>query len=322
VIFLTLAVVPTMLALSWAGVDYAWISPQVIGMFVFSVVMIAVFLFIEARSEEPIIPLWIFKNRIVSVSLVVIFITGFGMFSAIIFVPLFFQGVLGASATASGSFLTPMMLGMVAGSIISGQILARTGGHYRIQGIFGLALMALGMGLLSTMTTETNYSTAVINIILVGFGLGNTTPIYIIAVQNAVPYSVMGVATSSTAFFRQIGGAFGLAIFGSTMNNRFASQFIEGLSAEAKDIISPEPLNTLAHNPQALLSTEAESELRSIFDNVGVHGAALFEQVIESLKSALSSAVTQVFLISFAIIIVAWIVNLFVKEIPLRKQNV
>jgi EmrB/QacA subfamily drug resistance transporter len=187
VVTMILAVVPVMLALSWGGVDYPWISVLIIGMFVFSAVMIALFLIIESISEEPLIPLWIFKNRIVSVSSVVIFITGFGMFGSIIFVPLYFQGVLGLSATASGSFLTPMMLGVVAGSIISGQVLSRTGGHYRIQGMVGLAIMALGMGLLSGMTVESSYARAVFDISLTGFGMGIAIPIFVIAVQNAVP---------------------------------------------------------------------------------------------------------------------------------------
>lgn len=322
VVLLILAVIPTMLALSWAGVDYPWVSAQIIGMFAFSAVMAAVFVMVENRSQQPIIPMWLFKNRIVSVSSVVIFITGLGMFGGIIFIPLFFQGVLGLSATASGSFLTPMMLGVVAGALVSGQVLSRAGGHYRIQGIVGLAIMALGMALLSTMTLETSYATAVVNIIVTGFGLGITMPLYTIAVQNAVPYAVMGVATSTTAFFRSIGGAFGLAIFGSIQNNRFASEFLGGLSPAAKEVIPAERLNDLAHNPQALLSVEAQDQLRALFDHLGPQGAALFEQLLETLKVALNSAITQIFFIGLFVVIVAWVVNLFIKEIPLRKEHV
>ena len=319
---LILAVVPMMLALTWAGVDYPWGSATIIGMFVFSAVMGVLFVVFENRSEEPLIPLWIFKNRIVSVSTAIIFITGFGMFGGIIFIPLFFQGVLGESATASGSFLTPMMLGVVGGAIVSGQILSRAGGHYRLQGIFGLAVMALGMALLSMMTIETSNTRAILNIVLVGIGLGVTMPLYTIAVQNAVPYAIMGVATSSTAFFRSMGGAFGLAILGSAMNNRFAADFTGGLSAEAKAVISPEPLNSLAHNPQALLSAEAQEQLMQPFEPLGEHGTELFQQVMLALQEALNSAITQIFLIALGVIIAAWVVNFFLKEIPLRKQNV
>ena len=128
---LVLAVVPVLLALSWGGVQYGWVSPQVIGMLVFGLTMAAVFITIESRTDSPIMPLEIYRNPMVSVSLVIVFLTGFGMFGGIIFIPLFFQGVLGASATSSGSFLTPMMLGIVVGATISGQLLSRTGLRYR-----------------------------------------------------------------------------------------------------------------------------------------------------------------------------------------------
>ncbi len=321
VVALILTVVPAMLALSWGGVDYPWVSVPIIGMLIFSVVMGIVFIVIEKRAEEPLIPLWLFKNRIVSLSLLIIFMTGVGMFGTIIFIPLFFQGVLGVSATTSGSFLTPMMLGMVMGALISGQLLSRAGGHYRLQGIVGLAIMALGMVLLSRMTVETSYGTAIINIVLMGFGLGITMPLYTIAVQNAVPYEVLGVATSSTAFFRSIGGIIGLAVFGSVMNNRFASEFINGLPIAVKAIIPPERLTALAHNPQALVSVDAQAQLRILFDSLGIQGATFFEQVLLTLRQALSSGLSEVFLIGFGVVVIAFIVNLFLKEVPLSKQH-
>jgi predicted MFS family arabinose efflux permease len=165
-------------------------------MFGFSVVMLALFLMIESRNTEPIVPLSLFRNRIVAISEIVIFFTGMGMFGGIIFVPLFFQGVLGVTATTSGSFLTPMMLGVIVGSFISGQLLSRAGGHYRIQGAVGIAIMGAGLALLSRMTAETGYPQAVLNIVITGFGLGITMPLYTIAVQNAVPYNLLGAATS------------------------------------------------------------------------------------------------------------------------------
>ena len=321
IVTLILAVVPMMLALTWAGVEYAWISAPIIGLFVFSAAMTGVFVVAEGRAKEPIIPLGLFKNNIVSVSSIIIFLTGVGMFGGIIFVPLYFQGVLGASATASGSFLTPMMLGLVFGALISGQVLSRAGGHYRIQGVFGIAVMAVGMGLLGTMGVETSYARAVAYIVVMGLGLGISMPLYTIAVQNAVPYAVMGVATSTTAFFRSIGGAFGLAVLGSVMNNRFAADFLGDLPSAAKDVIPPESLDSLAHNPQALLDVSAAEQLRSSFEQLGQQGMALYQQVIETLKEALSSSITQVFLIGLAFVVLAWVVNMFLKEIPLRKTH-
>lgn len=319
-ITLVLTVVPVMLALAFAGVNYNWLSPTILGMFAFSLVMFILFIKIESRSEEPIMPLSIFKKQIVSVSSIVIFFTGFAMFGAIIFIPLYFQGVLGASATTSGNFLTPMMLGMVVASIISGQLLSRAGGHYRLQGAAGLVIMALGMFLLSRMTVETSYVKAITNIVLVGVGLGITMPLYVIAVQNAVPHAVLGVATSTANFFRQIGAAFGLAIFGSVMNKRFSSEFIAALPPQIKEVIPSEQLASLASNPLVLVSVEAQSYMKSLFATFGTQGAALFEQVLSTLREALNSALAEVFLLGIAVTIVAFIVNLFLKEIPLRKQ--
>jgi len=320
-VLLTLTVVPALLALTWGGVEYAWGSPQIVGMFIFSTVMLALFIFIENRSREPIIPLSLFRNRIVAVSELAIFFTAFGMFGGIIFVPLFFQGVLGATATASGNFLTPMMLGVVVGSFISGQVLSRAGGHYRIQGAIGIAIMGVGLALLSWMTLETSNASAVLNIVITGLGLGVTFPLYTIAVQNAVPYNILGVATSSTAFFRSIGGSVGLAIFGSVMNNRFASEFVGRLPSTLKALIPPEQLSALARNPQVLVSPGAQAQLQRRLEQMGPQGAALFQQVLQALRQSLNSALSQVFLFALFAVAIAFLLNLFIKEIPLRRQH-
>jgi EmrB/QacA subfamily drug resistance transporter len=321
IIALILTVVPLMIALSLAGVDYAWTSPQIIGLFEFSAVMLFVLLNIEKHVKEPIIPLWIFKNRVVSVASLVIFLTGFGMFTGIIYIPLFFQGVLGQTATSSGTFLTPMMLGMITGSFLSGQYLSRVGGHYRIQGLVGCAIMAMGAFLLSGMNTSTPESGAIIFIVVSGFGLGITMPVYTIAVQNAVPYSVMGIATSTTAFFRSIGGVLGMSVVGSVLNNRFASEFTTNLSPQLHAVVPPDQLNQLVNNPQALFSSGALDQLQAQFANFGAQGEALLKQLLATLKNALSSSLSEVFLISFSVVAVAFLVNFFLKEIPLRKHH-
>ncbi len=290
-------------------------------MFMFSALMVTALILIERRSSNPLIPLSLFKDRIVAVSELVVFFTATGMFGTIIFVPLFFQGVLDLSATASGSFLTPMMLGMVAGSFISRQLLSRTGGHYKIQGSIGIAIMVTGMAMVSRMNIETSYGSAIINTVTTGFGLGITLPLYTIAVQNAVPYEVLGVATSAISFFRSIGGSVGLAIFGSIMSNRFASDFIAKLPSEVKTIIPPEQLDNLAHNPQALVSIEAQTALKAVFEKLGSQGAMFFEQLMQALHLALDSALSDVFLIGTFIVAVSFFINLFIKEIPLRRQQ-
>jgi hypothetical protein len=146
-------------------------------------------------------------------------------------------------------------------------------------------------------------------------------PLYTIAVQNAVPYNLLGVATSSTAFFRSLGGSVGLAIFGSVMNNRFATQLISRLPTTIKALIPPDRLASLANNPQALVSPEAQAQLQGLLSQMGAAGSALFEQVLQALRQALSSALSEVFLIGLFMVIVAFIANLLIREIPLRKQH-
>ena len=321
VVTLILTVVPALLALSWGGVEYSWLSIEIIGMFTFSIIMGVAFIIVERLSQNPIIPLSLFRNRIVAVSEMVIFFSGVGMFGSIIFIPLFFQGVLGVSATMSGSFLTPMMLGMVGGSFISGQLLSRAGGHYRIQGAVGLVIMAVGMYLLSRMSIETSYASAVVNIVITGLGLGIIMPLYTIAVQNAVPYEILGTATSSTTFFRSIGGSVGLAIFGSVMNNRFSMSFMDNLPSSVKSIIPMERLDLLVHNPQVLVSGAAQTQLKNVFETLGEQGIVIYEQVLLLLRQSLDSALSEVFFAGVVVIVIAFFINLFIKEIPLRKVH-
>jgi EmrB/QacA subfamily drug resistance transporter len=318
---LSLGVMALLLALSWGGSEYPWGSFPVIGLLMLFVVLLAAFLYIEIKSREPIIPLSLFGNRIVAVSEIVVFLTAFGMFGAITFVPLFFQGVLGASATASGGYLTPMILGQVSGSFISGQLLSRAGGHYRVQGVFGLVLMGVGIFLLSRMGPGTSYGLAVVNIILTGFGLGITMPLYTIAVQNAVPYNSLGVATSTVPFIRSIGASVGLAIFGSTMTSRFAAEFTGNLSPALKAVLPASQIGSLASNPQVLISAASQAELKDLLMQASPQGSQLFIQLQETLKQALSSALRQVFVISLITAGVALGVHLLIKEIPLRKEH-
>jgi len=246
---LVAAILPAMLALTWGASSTEWTEPRVIGGFAISAVALVAFLYLESRLDDPLLPLHLFKGRVVGISMVAIFLTGFGMFGAIIFIPLLFQGVLGASATASGSFLTPMMLGMVVGAALSGQALSRTGGHYRIQGVLGLVIMLIGVGMLAAASAETTRAWALSAAVIMGFGLGNTFPVFTIAVQNGVPQRYLGVATSSTQFFRSIGGAIGLAVLGAFMVSRFKSGLAASLPPEAFEKVT----RGAGENPNALV---------------------------------------------------------------------
>jgi len=208
---LILGVVPMLLALSWGGNSYAWDSPVIIGLFAFSAVMLVVFGLVESRAIEPIIPLNLFKNSIVSVSIVAMVLMAAGMFGTILFIPLYIQGVLGANATQSGTALMPMMITMIASSVIVGQIIARTG-RYKLPGLIGMVVMAVGLYLLSQMGADADYLTVTRNMIILGLGMGPTMPVFTLAAQNAVKVNQLGVVTSLTQFSRSMGSTIGVAL--------------------------------------------------------------------------------------------------------------
>jgi EmrB/QacA subfamily drug resistance transporter len=316
-----LALVPAMLALSWGGVEQSWTSAPILGLLAFSLIMALLFLVVEKRSADPLIPLSLYKNQIFRISQIIIFLMGMGMFGSMIFIPLFFEGVLGASATISGSFMTPMMLGLVVGSFTSGQFLSRAGGHYRLQGLIGLGAMVAGLGLISRMTPQTGFTPAVINIILTGIGIGIIMPCYTIAVQNTVPIRLMGTASSLMVFARSIGGTLGLAVLGAVMNNRFRFHFMNHLPPAIKGLATPEQIRALAKNPQALVSPKAQMRMKAFFSGFGNQGAVWSDQILQTMRQALSYAISQVFTIALGLILIGFIANLFIKEIPLRKQH-
>jgi EmrB/QacA subfamily drug resistance transporter len=320
-VLIVLAIVPALLGLSWGGNQFEWASVQVIGSLAIGAVMALVFVLYESRIDAPLMPLSIFKNRVVGIGLFVSFLTGLAMFGAIFFVPLFFQGVLGASPTASGSFLTPMMLGIVFGAAGSGQVLSRTGGHYRIQGVIGLLIMVAGLFLLSRVTADSSHGYALTSAILMGFGLGTSFPIYTTAIQNYVPQQFLGVATSSAQFFRSVGGSIGLALFGSFMVRQFKDGMETNLPAEASSAVGPELLASIAENPNALVSPEAKADLVGRFASGGEAGIALGEQVFEAIRVSLADAIGDVFFLAFIFVLVATVAAVFIREVPLRGRG-
>ena len=313
---LVVAVVPLMLALSLAGVEYDWSSPVIVGLLALSAASIGAFIFAEVRSPNPIMPLHIYGNRVVGVALLATFITGFGMFSSIIFIPLFFQGVLGASATSSGSFLTPMMLGIVVGAAISGQIVSRLGG-YRLPATAGVLIMTAGLFVLSTMSSSTAYGLAIGYIVMLGFGLGFTFPSFTIAVQNSVEHRFLGVATSALQFYRAIGGSLGLAVLGAYMTNRFQSQLAEKLPQQARDALGEDRIAQISENPAAMVDPNALHTLTSQLGSSGV----LADSLLSGLRDALATSVSGVFLLTFFIMLAAIAVVLFLVDRPLRTET-
>ena len=302
--------VPLLLALTWVT-DDGWTSTRVLGLFAVAAVMLAAFIFAESRAAEPIMPLSLFRNQIVAISSVALFVTGLGMFGAILFLPLFMQQVIGVSATRSGSLLTPMMLMVTVGSIASGQIVSRLG-RYKVLAMVGMGIMAAGMALLAGMGLGTTQTTVVLNMIVVGLGLGLVMPLYTLIVQNAVPQQQMGVATASTQFFRSIGGTVGAAVFGSIMLSRYRSEFDAGVPQGV-----PPALLEPFRNPLQL--SQIGDQLQAMFANVP-NGQAVLGQLLANVPISLVHALNGVFLLGAITVGLAGLLNLALREIPLRKS--
>ncbi len=313
---LVAAVVSLLLALTWAGNTYPWVSPQVIGLMAFSAAMLLVFWTVEKRAAEPVLPPILFANRIFNVAMGVTFLTGIAMFGTIIFLPLFIQVVIGASATWSGAVLTPMMLSLVIGSAVSGQLISRTG-HYRFLGVVGLALMSLGLYLFSRMGADTSYGTVVRNMVVMGVGLGTTFPTYIISVQNAFPHRMLGIVTSSVQFFRMTGGTFGAAVMGSLLATRMTVHLARAVAQAQQSGALPPQAAGMSGSALTSRGIEALNSFRGAGGTPGIP-----EAMMGPVRTALAASLQDVFLLAMAVATVAAVVGLFMKEIPLRRSNI
>jgi EmrB/QacA subfamily drug resistance transporter len=313
-----LAVVPLLLALSWGGTEYPWASAPIVGLLAFAAVMTGVFLWVESRAPEPIIPLSLFKNPIVSISVLAMLCVTMGMFGTILFVPLFIQGVIGTSATQSGTVMMPMMLMIILGSLAGGQVISRTG-RYKLVALFGLSVAAFGMFLLSLMGPDTPYWMVIRNMMVVGLGLGPTMPVFTIAAQNSVPFTQLGVVTAVTQFSRSIGSTLGAAVFGSLLINRFGSALHEALPQNAQAVIPAEQLARI-QNPQVLLNPQMAAAIRSGLEAAGPQAAAAYDTLIGAIRTGLATSLHETFLTGAMIVAVGVVVVLFLKEIPLRKS--
>ncbi|MBZ0070790.1 MAG: MFS transporter [Gammaproteobacteria bacterium] len=250
----TLAITLTALVLftSLGGHTFAWNSPEILGLIGITVAALAGFIYFERKASDPILPLTLFRNRIFTVSCAVGFIVGLALFGAVTYMPLYLQVVRGVSPSVAGMQLTPMMGGVLFSSVISGQIISRIG-RYRIFPIAGTAVMAVGLGLLTTLGVETNTWLASGYMLVLGLGLGMVMQVLILAVQNSVDYRHLGVATSGATLFRSIGGSVGVSIFGAifaaTLSTALAIHFDGGASLPAAT--DTEAINAL---PEALRS--------------------------------------------------------------------
>jgi EmrB/QacA subfamily drug resistance transporter len=216
---LALGTTALLLGLVWGGREYPWLSPQVVGALLASVALLAIFALIERRVREPILPFDLLRNQTVASSVACMALVGAAMFGTISFVPLFVQGVIGTSATSSGIVLTPLMLGAVITSFLSGQLVSRTG-RYRPNTLFGPVVLGIGMLLLADMGVGTTNGEAARNMVIAGIGLGSMMQIFVLSVQNSVPRRSMGSATALTQFSRSIGSTLGVTLMGVIVNQQ------------------------------------------------------------------------------------------------------
>jgi EmrB/QacA subfamily drug resistance transporter len=316
---LVAGVVPLLLALSWGGTVEPWNSPLILGLFAVAAFMLVAFVFNESRAAEPIIPLTLFRNSIVTTSVIALVLMAMGMFGTILFIPLFIQGVIGATATQSGTVMIPMMITMIAASVTGGQVISRTG-HYKLVGLFGMAVMTVGMFLLAQMGPDTDGLTVTRNMMILGLGMGPTMPVFTLAAQNAVSMTQLGVVTSLTQFSRSIGSTLGVAIFGALLLNRFVPAFEAALSDQVRAVVPAERLAEF-QNPQALLNPQIAAAVQAQLAS-SPNGAAVYAALFDAIKQALVISLHDVFLFGTILAALGFIVALFLKELPLRRSNV
>lgn len=253
-------------------------APLNLALFGLAAVLLAAFVWVENRAADPIIPFDLFRNRTITVSVIAGFLGGIAMFGAISYVPLFAQGALGFTATEAGSLLTPLMLAWVTLSIIGGRLMLRAG--YRGITIAGFACMTLGFVLMALFDRSWPVVWLYIDLVIIGSGLGLTMLTLLIAVQQAVERSKLGIATSLNQFSRSIGGALGVAIMGAVLSSALATQ-LDGLARNGAGPMTPEQAEAFASNPNALIEPTARAQIP--------------QETLEVLQSAMASALHPVF---------------------------
>lgn len=283
---------------TWGGTEYAWGSAMIIGLGIAGVALLVAWVYVERRAVEPIIPLALFRLPAFSTSSAIGFIVGFAMFGALTYLPLYLQVVHGVSATVSGVYLLPMVLGMLLTSVSSGQIISRTG-HYKAFPISGMAITTLALVLLSTMDENASTLEMSTYFFVLGTGLGLVMQVLVIIVQNAVDYRDLGTATSGVTFFRSIGGSFGTAVFGTIFANRLTIELAESTAG----IPQPPGFNpaSVEQDPQGL--------------------DQLPTQLADAIRHGYAAAIDTVFLWAAPVAVLGFVIAWFVRELPLRGST-
>ncbi|HPE60272.1 MAG TPA: MDR family MFS transporter [Thiolinea sp.] len=310
---ISICIIALLMALETAGSGAAWNSPPVIGGLLTALVALLVFIPVELRAQDPIIPFVMFKNRTISATVAVMFLFGMCMFGLFLYIPLFLQAVMGLSASASGLLMLPMSFAMPIVGIAVGQIIARLG-VLRPFFVGGTAIMCLGVLLLSTLTPASSYWAVGTCLFLTALGMGAVFPVSNLLVQSAASTGLLGVVTATTQFLRLIGSTVGTALIGTLITGGY----LRGMAA-APASTPPEALQAL-ESPNALVSQPSLEQLASIMQALP-DGANRMQQLVDMARGALNQAIHSGFIAMFAVMLLAFLVSLLVQKLKLLERN-
>ncbi|WP_455382123.1 MDR family MFS transporter [Salinispira pacifica] len=302
------AFVPLILALQLDKSQFPWGGAVTLGLLAGFVVMFVLFLYHSRVDPNPILDLALFRNRVFTSANLALFFFGAGFLSTVIFLPLFMVNVLGVSATSAGVSIIPLSAGVVIGSFTAGQLVSRFG-HYRRFMLAGGVTFLVGAILLSTMNVQTRYPIVMVYMIICGIGIGPTMPLFPLAIQNAVPVQKIGQATSSSQFFRQIGGTVGTAIMGTVLATTLAAALPAGM---------PHGSMSGARTPPAASGPAAAAAAKAAHAGAPAPGNP---EIPLPVRQAFASAITRVYFYLIFIVAAGIAITLLVPELPLRRSN-
>lgn len=314
-----IGVVSLLLALTFGGKDFAWNSWQIISLFLAAMISLTCFVFIELRSKDPILPVRYFMNRTFAFLNGIGFLMAVGMFGAIMFVPLFMQGVVGISATDSGTIMTPMMITMIATSVVGGQLVYKVGMKPQIY--TGMIVMAIGFGLLMTMDIHTTKLIATGYMMVIGFGIGLVMPLITLGLQESFTKEDLGVVTSSSQFFRQIGGTFGMTILGAVMNAKSADLLNANLVPVLEKL--PTQASTFVKEMEAMIANDAQSIYSMLFSPEALSKIPqpILDAIIPIMKNSMVESLQSVFLLGLIFIILGGLTTFFLPNIQFSEAS-
>ncbi|MEN2766902.1 MDR family MFS transporter [Ornithinibacillus xuwenensis] len=319
-ILLTIGLLPIMFGFTWAGDKYAWSDWQTITLFGSGLIVLVFFMLYERKRKDPVIEVSFFQNKLFAITLILAVFVTMAMFGALMFLPLYIQGVLGMSVQNSGLVMAPMMISFIAGSVIAGQYMTRTG-KYKMIAHISAVFMVVGLILFSLVDVDTTYPTVILDMVILGIGIGSLMPIFNVSVQNIFPYKQMGSVNATQQFVRSLGGVIAAPIFGSLLNSGFSDKMKETMPSELANLQQSAGTELANMNPQALLTQEAQQGLQEAFAKMGDKGIELFEQFLHAVKVSLSSGIHSLFIVGLGFAILTLIGTFFMPEHDLQGDE-